>query len=113
MASNRFSADTWLEWDGYDFPATSDDSVVFFIPGTVDIEKWPVRKALAVSIHRSGIVDSLGDAYEAVENARVVYGEMTVVGEDIVLTFFNPDVMYEDRVIPARATWVELEIGDQ
>ena len=109
MKDKRPGEHLWLEWTGDHYDSSS--SVVFFTTEHVDVENEVVRRALASSIQRSGIVDSLGDGFAMIDNAAVSYGHGGVVdGElDFSVCYELGETHYGDLVDEIfEITWVSL-----
>jgi hypothetical protein len=81
MKDKRPGEHLWIEWtgDGY----FSSSTVVFFTTEHVDVENEVVRRALASSIQRSGIVDSLGDGFALIENASIEFSYGGIVEAEL------------------------------
>lgn len=109
MKDKRPGEHLWLEWTGDHYDSSS--SVVFFTTEHVDIENEVVRRALASSIQRSGIVDSLGDGFSMINNASVSHGHAGIVdGElDFSVCDESGETHYGDEVEEVfEVTWVSL-----
>jgi hypothetical protein len=111
MATSRIGESLWTEWDGNGYYSVLPLCTVFVTNGHVDIENEVVRRALASFIQRSGVVDSLGQAYALIERGVYVQGysgvidgepEPTVCEEDGET--FHGDIV--DEILPT--TWVEV-----
>jgi len=60
---SRIGESLWFIWDGDSTEPFHEDSIVFYTEEHVDIEEDVVRKALASSIQREGISDSLSGGF--------------------------------------------------
>jgi hypothetical protein len=60
---SRIGESLWFIWDGDSKEPFHEDSIVFYTEEHVDIEEDVVRKALASSIQREGISDSLSGGF--------------------------------------------------
>ena len=63
---SRIGESLWFIWDGEGHSLSSDDSIVFYTEEHIDIEEDVVRKALASSIQREGISDSLSGGFSLI-----------------------------------------------
>lgn len=112
MDFNRRGELLWQEWDGSGFNSKSRSSVVFFTIGHIDIANDVVLKALASAVQREGIVDSLGQAFNAIQPFTTVFGFSgeidggleTAVCDETGETYYGEMV---DEILPT--TWVEVE----
>lgn len=71
MKDSRIGELLWMEWESEvpdDVPA---DAVSFYTEGHIDIEHEVVRRALASAVQRSGVVDSLSQAYRALDSSTI------------------------------------------
>lgn len=111
MAKSRIGESLWEDWDGSGYYSVLPVCTVFVTYGHVDIENEVVRRALASHMQRGGYVDSLGQAYAALDRSVFVQGyvgrvdgEMEpTVCEDDGETFYGDIV---DETLPT--TWVEV-----
>lgn len=64
MKDSRKGEALWFEWDGDGYVNVyHSDAIVFYTEEHVDVEHEVVRRALASTIQRDGIVDSLSEAF--------------------------------------------------
>jgi hypothetical protein len=70
MKDSRIGESLWSLWDGLGYTPELNSSIVYYTEGHVDIEHELVRKALASSIQRDGIVYSLFEAYNSIDRGR-------------------------------------------
>ena len=78
MGHDRPGEWLWEEWDGEGY----DGDIVYVTYEPVDMTNEIVRRALASSLQRDGVADSLGDGFKMVElstfeyiNIGTLYGE--------------------------------------
>jgi ABC-type transport system substrate-binding protein len=111
MRFSRIGENLWQEWDGKDYPTDTDDPIVYYAFGWADTDDSSVRRALASTIQRDGVADSLGQGYEMIDNATIKQGWACRIGGDYELTFWDEeDAEYvEDHEEPLEITWVEVE----
>jgi ABC-type transport system substrate-binding protein len=69
VKDTRRGESLWSEWTGELYERETHDSVVFFTVEHVDIENEVVRRALASTVQREGLVSTLGEGFKAVEAA--------------------------------------------
>lgn len=92
MKDSRKGEALWSEWDGYDFPYTRGDlSLVFYTEEHVDVDHEVVKRALASTIQRDGLTDSLSEAFKLVDGGSITHGWAGFVGGDIHPTFCDED----------------------
>lgn len=65
---SRIGESLWFIWDGDGYSLFTQDSIVFYTEDHVDLEEDVVRKALASSIQREGISDSLAGGYSLISS---------------------------------------------
>lgn len=63
---SRIGESLWFIWDGVDLESSNENSIVFYTEEHIDIEEDVVRKALASSIQREGISDSLSGGFSLI-----------------------------------------------
>ena len=82
MKDKRKGESLWSEWTGELYEKDRSSAVVFYTVEHVDLENEVVRRALASAVQREGIVNTLGEAFKAVETAackRSYAGELREV----------------------------------
>lgn len=113
MKDSRKGESLWFEWDGDYFDMSSDDSLVFYTHDHIDVEHELVKRALASTIQRDGIVHSLSQGFSLIDAASISHGyaghvdgshSLAVCDED-GLTYYGDTV---DEIIPI--TYVEVAI---
>lgn len=111
MKDSRIGESLWMEWDGEGYSRYETDSRVFYTNDHVDVENELVRRALASSIQRDGLADSLAESFRYLDASTVSYGWAGFLESDIDLFACNEDGMteYEDLVdLAFPITWVEF-----
>ena len=92
MKDSRKGEALWSEWEGYDFPYTKGDlGLVFYTEEHVDIEHEVVKRALASTLQRDGIVHSLSEAFKLIDSGDTQHAWAGSVGGDEYLTFCDED----------------------
>lgn len=85
---------------------------MFYTHDHVDLDIDVVKRALASSLQRDGVVVSLGEGYRAVESGDITYGYSGYVDGDYHLTKSDEsgETYYGNQVdVPLETTWVEIE----
>lgn len=111
MKDSRLGESLWDEWDGHGYNNLLLSGKVFFTEGHVDLENELVRRALASTLQRDGISDSLADGFRLLENAAVSQGWMGYVDMDVDLNACSQSgfTNYGDLVDDIQeVTWVEF-----
>jgi hypothetical protein len=72
MKDSRIGECLWSIWEGLGYNPGLQDSIIYYTEDHVDLEQEVVRKALASSIQRDGIVYSLAQAYGAIDAGSVL-----------------------------------------
>jgi hypothetical protein len=67
MKDSRIGECLWSAWEGEGYSSGFNSSIVYYTEGHVDLEEDVVKKALASSIQRDGIVYSLFEAFNLVD----------------------------------------------
>jgi len=111
LKDSRAGEGLWFEWSGEGFAPFKDSSILFFTFDHVDVEIEVVMRALASSLQRDGISDSLGGGYRLAEAGLVTHGYCGFIDGEIFLTVCNEfgetdsgDTV--DQIL--ETTWVEL-----
>lgn len=112
MKDIRVGESLWHEWhgDGYE-PITSHPKAIYFTQEHVDMDNEIVRRALASTLQRDGIADSLGDGFKLVESATIETGWAGLLAGEKEYIFCDEegDTEYGDTVENAEPyTWIEL-----
>jgi hypothetical protein len=71
MKDSRIGECLWSIWEGMGYEDQLSYSIVYYTVDHVDLEQEVVRKALASSIQRDGLVYSLAQAYGAIDAGAV------------------------------------------
>ena len=71
MKDSRIGECLWSIWEGVGYEGQLSYSVVYYTEDHVDLEQEVVRKALASSIQRDGLVYSLAQAFGAIDAGAV------------------------------------------
>jgi hypothetical protein len=108
---SRIGESLWFIWDGEGHKVSSDESILFYTEEHIDIEEDVVRKALASSIQREGISDSLSGGFSLIASGLTGhdYAGYSLVSEKQYIC--NSDGISESEeqltgVVPI--TWVEI-----
>ncbi len=103
-------ASNWFEWDGTGFVKEFDNSVVYYTYGEVDLEDDSfMLRALARTLKEDGVVDSVSEALDKLEDAFVTGGNLAEI-DDERFPVYTDD---EDGDAPIfAATWVEVNLDD-
>jgi len=102
MKDSRIGECLWSIWEGMGYESRLSDSIIYYTEDHVDLEQEVVRKALASSIQRDGIVYSLAQAYGAID-AGVVSREWVGVANG---------EMYEETCFEDGSTLSGITMND-
>lgn len=110
MQLSRKGESLWQEWDGEALEPVDPADIVFFTIEHVDLDHEVVRRALASLIQRSGIVDSLGDAYRVLGYAVINHGYAGLIDENILSLCDEKGETYLGELVALTLpiTWVEV-----
>lgn len=111
LVNDRVGEHLWSEWDGELYESDKDEPLVYYTFEHVDIDNDIVKRALASSLQRDGIADSLSDAFKMIEKSTTHYGWGGHSDEEIYLTVCDEtgETHYGDKVdILREITFVEF-----
>lgn len=111
MKDVRVGESLWQEWTGEGYYPSTSSSIIYFTHEYVDIENEIVRRALASTLQRDGICDSLADGFNMIATGRVECGYAGIIeGEkDYTACDEDAETEYGDLVEePLETTWIEL-----
>jgi hypothetical protein len=107
MIDRRIGEHLWVEWTGEGIAL----NLGYYTPEHVDVEHEIVRRALASTLQRDGVVDSLSNGFDFIAQGEVHVGWIgTIAGErDYSVCTEDGETSqgsYVDEVLPC--TWVEI-----
>lgn len=111
MRDVRHGEHLWLSWEGEGYFPDTRSELVYFTLGHVDLDNELVRRALASTLQRDGIVDALSDGFKLMEASVHQQGHAGILpGEsEYLVCDEDGETEYGDRVEEVLdATWVEL-----
>lgn len=112
MKDKRVGESLWSHWDGEGYIQSKlYTDLIYCTEGHVDIENEVVRRALASSLQRDGIADSLSDGFNLISDGHVETGWAGIIEGETNYTFCDPsgETEYGDFVEEAlEFTWIEL-----
>ena len=114
MQHKRLGEGLWSEWSGDGFPYENPDDLVYVTEGRLDHDSEIARRALAYALQRDGVIETLGEAYKAVETGIWTEGFAGQLDEDDELTVCDPagETISGENVHSAfEMTWVEVPSG--
>lgn len=86
MKNDRPGEHLWHEWDGELYDHQDHNKIVYYTEQHIDLENDIVKRALASSLQRDGVVDTLVQGFRAIEHAELVYGWAGILQDELVLT---------------------------
>jgi hypothetical protein len=111
MRDIRHGEHLWYCWEGEGYFAETGSDLIYFTVGHVDFDTEVVTRALASTLQRDGIVDSLADGFRMLENSSALQGHVGILEGESVYYVCDEDgeTEYGDKVQETLdATWVEL-----
>lgn len=111
MKDARPGESLWLEWHGQGYEPETEADIIYYTYDHVDLDNEVVRRALASSLQRDGIADSLSDGFKMVENGYIAIGWAGVLPGEVESWACDEDGIteYGDSVDSAlQVTWIEL-----
>lgn len=111
MKDSRIGESLWSIWEGFGYEDQISNSIIYYTEDHVDLDHEVVRKALASSIQRDGVVYSLSQGFQAIDAGAISHLWVGTYGEELYqeicdesgLTFSG---VVLDSVIPV--TFVEV-----
>lgn len=79
MKDVRKGQSLWQLWDGYE---QDNSGLLYYTEDHVSLDEDVVKRALASSIQRDGIVSSLGESFRILDPAAEIWAWMGYVGEN-------------------------------
>jgi hypothetical protein len=101
----------WQCWEGEGYFSNNTAELIYFTLGEVDCDNDLVRRALASSLQRDGVVDSLSDGFRIIENSVALQGFVGLLPDEREYTVCDSEgqTEYGDTVDEAiNATWIEI-----
>jgi hypothetical protein len=101
----------WVEWHGQGYEPETDADLVYFTYDHVDLDNEIVRRALASTLQRDGVADSLSDGFKMIENGYVAIGWAGLLPDEHECWACTEEgeTEYGDSVDSAlQVTWIEL-----
>lgn len=111
MRDVRHGEHLWVCWEGEGYFSDTHSDIIYFTIGHVDIDNELVRRALASTLQRDGIADSLADGFKLLESSEGQQGHAGfIVGEsEYVVCNEDGETEYGDQVVECLdATWIEI-----
>lgn len=111
MKDVRLGESLWNEWTGEGYDPQGAPELVYYTIDHVDTDNEIVRRALASTLQRDGIADSLSDGFKMLEKGVYEFGFAGYLeGEsDYTVCDENAETQYGDYVDePLPFTWIEL-----
>jgi hypothetical protein len=108
---SRAGESLWKQWHGENYYSSTDSELVYFTEESVDLENEIVRRALASTLQRDGIADSLADGFKMVSDSTIEIGWAGIIeGEnEYTVCSSRGETDYGDSVSEImEITWVEF-----
>ena len=100
-------------WDGdHSYNLMDESDLAYYTVGHVDLETDIVIRALASTLQRDGLADSLGDGFKALDNCALTQGYAGFVDGEIFMSTCNEngETEYGETVDTImEITWVQLK----
>jgi hypothetical protein len=111
MRDIRHGEHLWHFWEGEGYFSDAYSTLIYYTEGTVDIDNEVVKRALASTLQRDGLADSLSDGFKMLEGstsrggfAGFISGESEhTVCDEGGLTEYGDTV---DKIL--EITWIEF-----
>ena len=108
---SRIGESLWKQWHGENYYPSGESELVYFTEEIVDVENEIVRRALASTLQRDGIADSLADGFTMIANSTIENGWAGIIEGEKEYTVCNSSGVtdYGDSVSEImEITWVEF-----
>jgi hypothetical protein len=115
MRDIRHGEHLWQSWEGEGYFSDTHAELIYFTVGDVDINNEIVRRALASTLQRDGIADSLSDGFKLLETSYTQGGFAGFLPDETEYTVCDEDgeTEYGDTVQEVLdITWVEFRHSD-
>lgn len=110
---SRIGESLWYIWEGEDYQPSLETSVVYYTEDVVNIDNEIVRKALASSLQRDGIVNSLFEAFKLIDLSYAVYGNIGFLDGSFIPQLcddFGKNKNDDQLDNVQKTTWVEVAL---
>jgi hypothetical protein len=111
MKDIRIGESLWQQWGGSGYYEVTETELIYFTEDHVDMENEIVRRALASTLQRDGISDSLSDGFKLITDGYVEFGWAGIIeGEkEWSVCDEHGETNYGDFVEDIIAvTWIEI-----
>ena len=111
MKDIRHGEHLWQSWEGEGYFSDTHSELIYFTVGDVDVDNEIVRRALASTLQRDGVSDSLSDGFKLLATSYTQGGFAGFLPDDSEYTVCDEsgETEYGDFVKEAlEATWVEF-----
>lgn len=111
MKDVRHGEQLWQQWHGQGYESETDSEVVYFTHEHVDMDNEVVRRALASTLQRDGVSDSLSDGFKALESSYTSIGWAGIIIDENEYWACdeNGETEYGDLVENSLPiTWIEI-----
>jgi hypothetical protein len=109
VRDNRHGEQLWQEWDGSGLERT--DCLPYYTVEHVDLGEEVVRRALASTLQRDGVADSLADGFKLLDGVEVEHMWAGILDDEDRLSTCDEDgeTFYGDSVaVPFPTTIVYI-----
>lgn len=93
MKDSRIGQSLWAIWEGSGYEDQLSGSIIYYTEEHVDVEHEIVRKALASSIQRDGIVYSLSQGFQAIDAGVVSHKWVKQFEEELYLEAYDEEIV--------------------
>lgn len=111
MKDVRIGESLWTLWGGSGYYPATDSELIYFTEEHVDMDNEIVRRALASTLQRDGISDSLSDGFKLIADSVIEFGWAGMIdGEkEWAVCDEQGETNYGDYVEDIIAiTWIEI-----
>jgi len=113
MKDIRLGESLWREWEGNGYEPETKADLIYYTIEHIDTDNEIVRRALASTLQRDGVADSLSDGFRMFEDAHYEFGWAGFLDQESEYTVCDEhaETEYGDYVDdPLPMTWVEISI---
>jgi ABC-type transport system substrate-binding protein len=107
----RVGESLWQQWHGDGYEPETESEIIYFTHDHVDTDNELVRRALASTLQRDGIADSLSDGFKMIEAGYIAIGWAGIIIDESEYWACdeNGETEYGDLVENSfPVTWIEI-----
>jgi hypothetical protein len=111
MKDIRIGESLWQQWSGSGYYPIGSGELIYFTEDHIEIDNEVVRRALASTLQRDGICDSLSDGFKLIVVGDIEFGWAGIIEGEKEWTVCDEqgETNYGDSVEDIiQITWIEI-----